>query len=384
VRRIIAVVGVLVLLGLVAGPVSPAAAANTLEGIPSLSHVVVLTLENEDASTTFAPGSPATYLNGLRTQGAFLEQYFGTSHLSLGNYITMVSGQPAAPLSIPDCAGVSLWTCAQQTLVHANGRHLGDQLDDAGVSWRSYMDGTPTPCFHAPYVAGDTTPDPYQGDSRTPPAFDYADRHNPFIYFPSFVGDDVRCAQHQRPYTELAGDIAGGTLPQFAFITPDTCHDGHDAPCSDGSVGGLAGADQWLAANVPPLLSYLEANNGILIINFDEGEPQNVGQELCPTCALGGAGGRTGAVVVGSSVKAGFTDSTGYDHTSLLRTIEDAFGIAEHLNLAANAAPMTPIFEDSSPPAVPEVPFVALLPLATLALGTLALVVLRRRPHHTP
>jgi phospholipase C len=363
----------------VAGVGPPAVAATGLEGIPAVSHIVVITLENEDASTTFAPDSPATYLNGLRAQGTFLPQYYGTSHLSLGNYITMVSGQPAGALSNADCTGVSLWTCAQQTLVHAGGRHLGDQLDEAGVTWRSYMDSTPTPCFHAPYVAGDASPDPYQGDSQTPPAKDYADRHNPFIYFPSFVGDDARCAQHQRPFTELAGDLAGGTLPQFSFITPDTCHDGHDATCSDGSPGGLVGSNLWLEEHVPALLTYLQANDGVLIVNFDEGDPVTFGQELCPTCAAGGLGGRTGAVVVGPSVNVGLTDGTGYDHNSLLRTIEDAFGVSEHLNLAANAAPMTAVFADTTSPVVPEARFASLLPVAAIALGVLALLAVRRR-----
>jgi hypothetical protein len=377
----IGLVGVMLVLSGALSLAGPATAADGLEGVPGLSHVVVLTLENEDAAVTFAPDSPAVYLNSLLAKGTFLPQYFGTSHLSLGNYITMVSGQPSAPTSDADCVGLSLWTCAQPTLAHANGRHLGDQLDEAGVSWKGYMDSTPTPCFHGPYVAGDPNPDPYQGDSRTPPAFDYADRHNPFIYFPNFVGDDARCAAHQRPFTELAGDLTAGTLPQFAFITPDTCHDGHDAPCSDGSPGGLVGADAWLAEHLPPLLAYLDAHHGVLVVNFDEGENQTFGQETCPTCAGLGLGGRTGAVLVGASVEAGRVDTTGYDHASLLRTIEDAFGIEEHLNLAANATPMSAAFEDSGSPVVPEAPLAVALPVAGLLLGLVAVSRVRdRRP----
>jgi hypothetical protein len=163
----------------------PARAATGLEGVPAYDHIAVVVLENEDATSSFGPASPATWLNGIKDDGAFLPQYYGTSHLSLGNYITMVSGQVSGPTFDADCTGLSLWTCAQGTVVQG-GRHLGDQLDDAGVTWRSYMDGTSTPCFHAPYVAGDLAADPYQGDSRTGPGFDYADRHNPFIYFDDF------------------------------------------------------------------------------------------------------------------------------------------------------------------------------------------------------
>jgi hypothetical protein len=352
-RRIAAAV---VVVTSIAGPgISRAASAGPnapLEGVPHFDHVVVLVLENESANTTFAPGSPATYLNGLRSQGVFVPNYYGTSHLSLPNYIAMVSGQLANGLTNTDCSTVSLYICAQTTRLFRNGRHLGDQLDAAGVSWKAYMDGAPTPCFHGPYSTGLTdllTPDPYQGASQTPPAKDYADRHNPFLYFPNVVGNASRCAAHERPFTELSGNITADTLPAFSFITPDTCHDGHDATCSNGSPGGLVSANQWLGANLPPLVSYLQSHNGLLVINFDEdgitpsGTPA-LADLLCFTCASFGLGGRTGAVLVGAGLTPGKVATGSYDHYSLLRTIEDSFGVAEHLNFANIAKPMTGVF----------------------------------------
>jgi hypothetical protein len=319
-----------------------------LEGIPHFDHVVVLTEENETESTTFGPDSPAVYLNSLRAKGVFTPNYYGTGHVSLGNYIAMVSGQPGNPLTTSDCLAVSLYTCAQTTRAFAQGRHLGDQFDTNHVSWKSYMDGTSTPCFHAPYSSTPpavVTPDPYQGDSQAPPAKDYADRHNPFIYFPDFVGRPARCAAHQRPIAELSSDIAANRLPAFTFITPDTCHDGHDAPCSNGEPGGLISADAWLQQTLPSLLSYLAAHNGLLIINFDEADPRDAaGTQPCATCASGGLGGKVGAVFVSPRLPQGAVVTTSYDHHSLLRSIEDSFGIRTHLNLAAVSPPMTDVF----------------------------------------
>ena len=319
-----------------------AATPSGLEGIPRFSHVVVLTEENEAESATFAATSPAHYLNSLRAQGVFLPDYYGTGHASLDNYIAMVSGQPDNPLSAGDCVELSLYNCAQIQNLYAGGRNLGDQLDAAHVSWKSYMDSTPTACFHAPYSAASPSPDAYQGDSQKAPAKDYADRHNPFVWFPDFVGNQARCAAHQKPYTALAGDLAANALPAFAFITPDTCHDGHDNPCSSGQPGGLVGLDTWLRTNLPPLLTYLRAHNGLLVINFDEGAVDL--NDVCLSCASGGIGGRTGALLLSPRVKAGTVDPTSYDHMSLLRTLEDSFGISEHLNLAGLAKPMTPAF----------------------------------------
>ncbi len=354
-RRTSLVVALLVAASLQGGTAAPARAAVTgLEGVPHFDHVVVLTEENESAATTFGAGSPAVYLNSLRSKGVFLPNYYGTGHVSLSNYISMVSGQPLNPLTASDCAAVSLWTCVQPQAVLAGGRNLADQLEDAGLSWKSYQDGTSTPCFHGPYTAGDVAPDPYQGNSTTG-AKNYADRHNPFIYFPDVIGNPARCAAHQRPYSDLAADLAGGTLPAFSFITPDTCHDGHDDPCAGQTTGGLAAADAWLRSELPSLLTYLAANNGLLVINFDEGSTPSGAASLtsptdyvCPSCASLGVGGRTGAILVSPRLPQGAVVTTSYDHHSLLRSVEDSFGIAEHLNLAAVAPAMTAAFAGAS------------------------------------
>jgi len=325
---------------------SAAIPAYGLEGIPRFDHVVVLVEENEAESTTFSASSPAHYLKNLKGRGVFLPNYYGTGHASLDNYIAMVSGQPDNPASAGDCEELSLYNCAQIQNLYDNGRNVGDQFDAARVSWKSYMDSTPTACFHAPYGAAQPAPDPYQGDTRSAPARDYTDRHNPFVWFSDFVGNHARCAAHQVPYTSLAHDLATNHLPQFSFITPDTCHDGHDNPCSNGRPGGLVSMNAWATQNIPPLLNYLRAHNGLLVVVFDEGAV-DVNDE-CPSCASGGIGGRTGAILVSPRLKGGVTVTAPYDHFSLLRSIEDSFGISEHLNMAANAAPMTAAFKGAT------------------------------------
>jgi hypothetical protein len=326
------------------------APASALEGVPSFSHVAVLILENENFSTTWNP-SLAPYLNSLVPQGAFADHYYATGHASLDNYIAMISGQPALPHSMSDCLTLNLWTCVQPQSLFSGGRNLADQLEEKGVSWKGYMDSMPSPCFHQEYTPTAPIPDPYQGNSQTPPAKDYADRHNPFIYFDNIVGDDARCQAHVRPYTELAADLGSDTVPAFSFITPDTCHDGHDAVCSDGSLGGIQGADLWLSQNVPSLLTYLQAHNGLLIITLDENgffdsdDPTDIG---CCTGGLGGVlpgfGGRIGLLALGAGVPVK-TVTTKYDHMSLLRTLEDSFGIDEYLNNADAASAMSDLFQ---------------------------------------
>jgi hypothetical protein len=321
-------------------------------GLPSFAHVVTLVLENESFDAIWGPGSPANYLKGLRSSGVFADHYYGIGHASLDNYVAMVSGQPDQPTTGSDCLSLNLYTCAQAQLALANGRNLADQLEAGRVSWKGYMDSMPSPCFHADY-SPTATPDTYQGNSQAPPARDYADRHNPFLYFPDIVGDDARCRAHVVPYTQLSTDLAGDALPAFSFITPDTCHDGHDNPCSNGKPGGLVSADLWLSQEVPALLSYLESHRGLLLVYFDEGAASDTGG--CCTGGPGGTagfGGRVGLLALGAGLPHGKVVNTPYDHASLLRTLEDLFGIGEHLNNAATASPMTDVLavSTSAPP----------------------------------
>ncbi len=350
IRRVLPLAALALLAGLL--PLRASAETTALEGTRHFDHVVVLVLENENFKVTWDP-QVAPYLNGLKgEQGVFLDHYYATGHASLDNYIAMVSGQPDHPLTGSDCLAVSLWVCAQPQSLLQGGRNLADQLEDSEVSWKGYMDSMPGACFHQDYSPTVLTPDPYQGDSTTGPAGNYADRHNPFLYFDDIVGDDDRCQEHVRPYSELAADIdadpLNGTLPNFSFITPDTCHDGHDATCADGSPGGMPRADQWLSEQVPPLLEYLTAHNGLLLITLDENGFTD--PELPPGCCSGGLGGvlpgfggRVGLLALGADI-AHKTETASYDHMSLLRTIESSFGIGEYLNNAAQAKPMKELF----------------------------------------
>ena len=61
------------------------------------------------------------------------------------------------------------------------------------------------------------------------------------MYFASIIDHADYCARHVVPLDRLTQDLKkGSTTPNFSYITPDLCSDGHDAPCVDGRPGGLA------------------------------------------------------------------------------------------------------------------------------------------------
>ena len=338
---------------------SPALArgGSRLEGVPHYDHVFTIVLENENFSATWSSPGPdgrPTFLQNLRSRGVFADQYYGTGHVSADNYIAMTSGQLAPPLFNGDC--IASWAACEgsEKAWPGGARSIADQVEADHLTWKAYMDSMTTPCQHP---TASQAPDPYQTG--------YATRHDPFVYYPPIVENTSRCDSHVVPYTMLATDLQKvSTTPNYVFITPDTCHDGHDSPCSGvdanqpgAAQGGLVSANLWLQSEVTRILAspafHTPDVNSLLLITFDENGFTDA-QGCCGVLAPGAGatttdaalGGRIGLVAIGAGVKPGTVTHTPYDHWSYLRTVEDALGISEHLNLAGapTTAPMTGLF----------------------------------------
>jgi hypothetical protein len=324
--------------------------------LPPVKHVFVIVLENKDYEDSFAADSKAPYLaKELTAQGQLLTQYFGTSHASLGNYLSMISGQAPNPQTQGDCNigfndifpgipvpdGQVLGTgCVYPRSV----KTIADQLEAAGLSWKAYMQDMgnsptePKTCRHPAIGAIDQTQSARVGDQ-------YAVRHNPFVYFHSIIDDRARCNAHVVPLDRLPADLgSAATTPAYSFISPNLCEDGHDAPCVDGRPGGLVSADAFLRTWVPQILaSPAYAEGGMVVITWDEGEIHPASSTSCcdepsgPNTPLPGifgpGGGRTGAVVLSPWTKPGSTNGQPYNHYALLRSVEDLFGLG-HLGYA--------------------------------------------------
>ncbi len=424
----------------------------------AIRHIMIINLENEDYDVTFGANSPAVYLNQtLLPAGELIVNYFGTSHVSLGNYISMVSGQEPTQATNNDCLNLAslshppvvgtfdnvvpgtdatdqasypgqvvgdgcVYPAPSQGSIGA--LTIGDQLDTLfhtttynprdKLHWREYAEdmgadlardhGVPDPigigsdCAH-PAINGDDL------TNTAAPNDQYADRHAPFIYFHSIIDYPARCAAHVVPLgTALVraggSDIFLGWLrkdlaieaktPEYMFVTPNLCNDGHDATChgkniEGGTAGGLTAADLWLKHYMPLIFASPAYKNGslLVVLTFDEassddaracaaadqstcGSPtgQNVSNpgysgvlglfhvQIPPTALYQYAGGgKIGAVAFNKRwIKPGTVNSTGnYNHYSALRTYEDLLGVTTggadghgHLGYAAQAIDFGP------------------------------------------
>jgi phosphatidylinositol-3-phosphatase len=349
------------------GAATPARAAGHAFRPPPIRHVWIIELENEGYTQSFGDPTADPYLaRTLPAMGALLKGYFAVGHDSLDNYIAQISGQAPDPATMNDCG---VWTKFAPAIVVRKPFHqlvgngcvypksvptLGNQLSGKHLTWKAYLQdmgndpvrdstvktGQGPACGH-PAVG---SPDPTEGAEA---ADQFADRHEGFMYFESVIGTQAFCDAHILSFQPLLKDLRKvSTTPNFSWLSPNLCNDGHDAPCADGDPGGLDQVNGFLHIWVPEILnSPAYKKNGLLIITFDEG---STSQACCgettgksashPNTARPGmngpGGGRVGAVLLSPFIRPGTVSTVLYNHYSFLRSVEDLFGLA-HLGDAA-------------------------------------------------
>lgn len=331
----------------------------------------------------------------------------------LGQFTDITPGTDADATASPVFAGQVVGNgCVfpKSTGTTHGARTIGDQLDEANhkgnterrLTWREYaedMGNDPSRDFGTPDPLGGTdcahpvigTPDLTNTAQGSPIVDQYADRHAPFVYFHSVIDDAQRCNQHVVPLGSVTVDPNGSpdvfsghlyqdlqrinTTPNFMFVTPNLCNDGHDATCAGvnvegGKIGGLTAANLWLAHWIPMIMASPAYQSGklLVVITVDEsGSDTGTGANACPnadqaTClsptgpnlrnpgwspllglfvpgyptsdppafALPG-GGQIGTVLLNKHlIVPGTVNTTGYyNHYSALRSYEDLLGLTE-------------------------------------------------------
>jgi phosphatidylinositol-3-phosphatase len=266
----------------------PSATIRLAGGPPS--HIVVIVMENEEYPDVI--GSAQTpFINLLAKHYALATGMYAVTHPSLPNYLALTGGSTFGIDS--DCTSCSVGTTS-----------IVDQLEQAHISWKAYMEDLPHPCFMGSEWG------------------DYAKKHDPFMYYTRIADVSSRCIKVV-PMTQLALDERANTLPTFVWITPNLCHDMHDCDLITG--------DQFLLKLVPPLLRAL-GSRGLLIITWDEGSSDD-------GCCRLAAGGHIVTILAGGLARAGARMQTPADHYSTLQAIEDLLHLPR---LRGAACPCTP------------------------------------------
>jgi dUTPase len=260
--------------------------------LPRFGHVVIVVEEN----TSFSEVTDSTmpYLFSLMSQYGVATQYYANTHPSIGNYFEMTAGQ-----IITNDDSYQLTVTADNIVRH---------LLAAGKTWKDYAEDLPSVGYTGPSTGN------------------YARKHNPLSFFSDVVNDSVQ-VKRLVPFTQFALDLAGDTLPNYSFVVPNLCNDAHDCD--------LPTADNWLKANIAPLLNNPSfKQDGMLIITFDEASGDDTN-----------GGGRVVWTVVSPKARTAYTSAALYQHQSTLRLMAEALGLASFPGDAAAAPNMAEFFQ---------------------------------------
>jgi hypothetical protein len=276
--------------------------------------IFVILMENHDWRD-IQGSSSAPYINNvLLPQASYAQQYYNPPHLhpSEPNYLWLEAGSNFGVSNDEPPASHHF----------AATNHLVTLLQQAHISWKSYQEDI------------DGTSCPLESINN------YAPKHNPMIFFDDVTGGNdphsTNCIAHVRPYSELASDLKQENTARYNFLTPDLCDDMHNS-CSPTNDSARQG-DAWLQQQIPLIQeSRAYQQGGIIFITWDEGE---------------GDDGPIGLLTLSPYAKGrGYTNTLHYTHSSLLRTVQELYGVTPLLGDAAHATDLRDLFSTFPTPA---------------------------------
>jgi hypothetical protein len=263
-----------------------------------IQHVFVIAMENHDAAQIYG-SADAPYINGT-----LIPNYARTT-----NFNDELPSLPSEPHYVWMEAGTNAF--ADHTFTNDNDpskknstgstAHLARQITDstAGVTWRTYQEGLDSSTGACPVASSGF----------------YAAKHNPFVFFRDVSGNppsktNAFCAAHSRPYSSFATDLAANDMADYVFITPNQCHDMHGQSGCPNSNTVRAG-DDWLQAELPRLIDWVTLHAGVIFITWDEGSATT----------------KVPFLAIGPGVKANYAGAVAYDHGSIIKSVEEIFGL---------------------------------------------------------
>jgi len=295
-------------------PAAPVAEPEASEAGP-VKHVFLISLASPGYEAAFGATSQVPYLaTTLRPQGVLLTNYSLLDGAALANGFAAIAGQKPTAASEADCPAYEKCLFPVETLT------LADQLGTGRFTWRAYVEGMadtegkPDNCIH-----------PEPGATEVPTSGAYAAKLNPFVYFHSLL-DLGDCAANDVPLTELAKDLKkADSTANFSYISPSLCNAGFRGQCPEGTADGASAANAWLEKLVPEILSSpAYKKDGLLIISFGAVDPAPPVDPATPPPA---SPLKVGALLVSPLLTPNGTDAAAYDPYSLLRSIDELFGL---------------------------------------------------------
>jgi phospholipase C len=179
---------------------------------------------------------------------------------------------------------------------------IGDRLSEKRLTWAWYSGGWNDA------MAG-----------KPDPLFQY--HHQPFIFFKNYADGTDAKRVHLKDEKDFLSAVDSGTLPAVSFVKPlgpDNEHPGYAA---------LLRGQQHVADLVGRIRSSAAWKDTVIVITYDEngGRWDHVAP---PVIDRWGPGARVPTIVISPFARKEFIDHTQYDTTSILKLIEERWGLA--------------------------------------------------------
>jgi hypothetical protein len=267
-------------------------------------RALIIVLENQNCSSAMKD----PFLAQLAERGAGFSNFRALIHPSYPNYLAMVGGSLFGVRSND-----------QITLPDDNShRTIADFLD-----WKNYAEDYPS------------EPQPFLGDRGK-----YVRKHVPFLSFAKIQQEsfgNVVSVSTKDPHNRFVADVEDfrsdpkkHPLPRYMFYSPNVDDDGHDPVLRPGR--GLMKASTWLNKFLKESFPLDDKMKGTLVIvTFDESGYFEKTERIY-------------TVFLGDMVKPGVITKT-YTHYSVLRTIEDNFGVLPLNSGDGHAEPITEVWK---------------------------------------
>lgn len=289
-----------------------AARGNALHsGAHHFDRVVIIVLENAD----YELASQDKNLAALAAGGASFTNFHALFHPSYPNYLAMIAG---TDFGIHN-RGRLLADNQKDFPADAGHRTIADRLLAAGLDFKQYAEELPEGT--CPTVSSQRMPD-QRGN--------YARKHVPFMSFREVQEkycDRVIRVDSTKSDNNFVQDAKKG-LVAYSFYTPNMNHDGHDTSAH------FAGA--WVKKFLDETFPGNLRQGTLVIVTFDE--------------SGGNTDNRIFTLFLGDMVKPASQQdpqalAKPYTHYSVLRTIEDNFGLEPLTANDRDAAPITGIWK---------------------------------------
>lgn len=275
-------------------------------------RVLIIVLENVD----YEVASKDKSFMALATGGAAFTNFHALFHPSYPNYLAMVAGTDFGIHR----RGRLLADNQVNIPADATHRTIADRLIAAGLDFKQYAEELPN----------ETCPWTFSGQHVPGNRGNYVRRHVPFLSFREVQQkwcDRVIRVNSSKSDNYFVQDAKKG-LVAYSFYTPNMNHDGHDTNAQ------TAGA--WVKKFLDDTFPEKLRQGTLVVVTFDE--------------SGGNSDNRIFTLLLGDMVKpANQQDPKAldkhYTHYSVLRTIEDNFGLEPLTENDRDAAPITDIWK---------------------------------------